>query len=350
MALSGSLLWGACQVPNPAYDSHVRQAEEDATDAVSSALDGAAVGAHQDGASMKLDAGPTPDAGSVAADASVVRQDAKSLPLDAALLPIDAPASLAEAAAAPSPDAPPPAPDASELLLPPLAANLRTGLVGYWPLDRTIGTGTPDHSGHGNHAEIEASDKQGVWAEGKFDRAARFGGGAGPALRVAASASVNSVIGAVTVAAWILPTDANAEPLSTVISRQEGDQTHDQYDLTVSEGRLQFYMFEPGDFDRHRGVSADLSTPPGAWIHVAATCSGGNMRLYIDGVLRGSATFPVQLRATTKPVFIGTNVNEGDDGRRETMHGLMDEVLLYNRALTDVEIKELASRTAPLWR
>jgi hypothetical protein len=77
---------------------------------------------------------------------------------------------------------------------------------------------------------------------------------------------------------------------------------------------------------------SDSAVTDGAWHHAAATCDGKSLKLYLDG----------QLQKQTVPVrgSIVPSANELTIGMRKTaFDGVVDEVMIFNRALTAEEIK-----------
>ncbi len=74
------------------------------------------------------------------------------------------------------------------------------------------------------------------------------------------------------------------------------------------------------------------------WHHVAAVYDGSTFYLYVDGKLDGSEESTGLINVTTYPLWIGNNSQNTD---REWT-GLIDEVLIYNRALSVGEILYLA--------
>lgn len=91
---------------------------------------------------------------------------------------------------------------------------------------------------------------------------------------------------------------------------------------------------------------ADLlqtAPPDGAgWYHVACTFDGNVYRLYIDGVLRGSALRP-RSRVPLTDALIGAFIGPGRGFQQELYAGLIDDVRIYDRALADGEVAALAS-------
>jgi hypothetical protein len=75
---------------------------------------------------------------------------------------------------------------------------------------------------------------------------------------------------------------------------------------------------------------------PGAWHHVANTYDGTTETLYVDGVAVSSATFTMP-RAKVGSARLGTHFKNA-----EFFKGLLDDVRIWNRALTAVEVRSLA--------
>jgi hypothetical protein len=72
----------------------------------------------------------------------------------------------------------------------------------------------------------------------------------------------------------------------------------------------------------------------GAWTHVALTYDGAAMRLYVNGVLATSRATVGALQTTTSPLWIGGNSPWG-----EYFQGLIDDVRVYDRALSQADIQ-----------
>ena len=92
------------------------------------------------------------------------------------------------------------------------------------------------------------------------------------------------------------------------------------------------------------GVYHIVQTPAnvlilGTFQHVAATYDGSMMRIYVDGVEKANMPATGTIDPRTDPLVIGRNVpNPSIDWQ-----GLIDEVELYNRALTQPEIAAIFS-------
>jgi hypothetical protein len=71
------------------------------------------------------------------------------------------------------------------------------------------------------------------------------------------------------------------------------------------------------------------------WHHVAAVYNGSKMDLYVDGQLDVSKSASGSLYVSTTNVYIGGSPSQ-------SFNGLIDDVLIYSRALSEEEIQELA--------
>lgn len=72
----------------------------------------------------------------------------------------------------------------------------------------------------------------------------------------------------------------------------------------------------------------------GRWAHLAATYDGSALRIYVNGVLSGSAPAQGSLAPTTGPLRIGGNQRFG-----EFFNGAIDDVRVYNRALSSADLR-----------
>ena len=95
-------------------------------------------------------------------------------------------------------------------------------------------------------------------------------------------------------------------------------------------GILYFYTYQNGGYTR-LWTEAGAFPNDGQWHHVAATLSGSSGKLYLDGVLVEGKTLAAPDDATA-PLWLGT------DPVGRAWPGSMDQVQLYDRALTSHEV------------
>ena len=80
-------------------------------------------------------------------------------------------------------------------------------------------------------------------------------------------------------------------------------------------------------------VTGPSASPVGSWTHVALTYDGSLLRLYVNGVQAASANVSGAIQQSSNPLWIGGNQYN------ENFVGLIDDVRVYNRALTQAEIQ-----------
>jgi hypothetical protein len=197
------------------------------------------------------------------------------------------------------------------------------GLVGGWSFSEGTGATTADASGNGNTGAILGA----TWStQGRYGNALSFNG-TSSLVRVASSASLNLTTG-LTLSAWIRPT-ANLGGWRTIVQREA-----EAYFLTASNGTAG-RPAGGGTFGSSTPyASSTTATPVNAWSHVAVTYDGATIRLYINGTQVATRAAGGAIQTVSNPLSIGGNQPYG-----EYFQGLIDEVRVYGRALTQAEIQ-----------
>jgi Concanavalin A-like lectin/glucanases superfamily/HYDIN/CFA65/VesB-like, Ig-like domain len=193
--------------------------------------------------------------------------------------------------------------------------------LGYWALDETAGQTAADSSDVRNNGTTTAV----TWVAGHTAGGASFDGMTS-AIVVPEDASLDPY--AITIAAWINPVDWNGN--RRVLQKGAND---DQYRLLAEGGVFKFDV---------SGVGAIMTALPtvNVWTHVAGTYDGATLRLYVNGVEAVSAAATTPMPATSDPLFIGAKGAAGAAG--DHFSGVLDEVRLYGRALSQTEIMTIA--------
>ncbi|HUU70620.1 MAG TPA: LamG-like jellyroll fold domain-containing protein, partial [Planctomycetota bacterium] len=82
-------------------------------------------------------------------------------------------------------------------------------------------------------------------------------------------------------------------------------------------------------------VSSNTTVPAGQWAHVAVVCNTNHsIRIYVDGVLKNTGTWQGSFTRAASTMTLGA---------RGTTYvgGAIDEVMVYNRALSDQEVRNI---------
>ena len=138
-----------------------------------------------------------------------------------------------------------------------------------------------------------------------------------------------------TASAWFRTTNG-AAVVQGIVSKYQ-DASANGWTLVVQNGRLRgFYYRSFSNFalDAFPGTSV----ADGAWHHAAMTVDATGGKLYLDGVLVGSGTWASGGSASTsaEPLLIGRYYNYAN-----RFLGALDEITVWNRALTGTEIQSL---------
>lgn len=94
---------------------------------------------------------------------------------------------------------------------------------------------------------------------------------------------------------------------------------------------------------------SDAAVNDGTWKHAAATFDGETLRLYLDGRLqRQTASAPGPIRADGRELVIGLNASDPRPGETgQSFGGRLDELMIFNRALSEPEIQALIEAAPP---
>lgn len=231
-------------------------------------------------------------------------------------------------------------------VFPPLA----NGMVAYWPLDEVIGVKTPDLV---NGYDMELSNMTAAdQVAGKFGKAFQFEnsrqtflkrvGGVGeklpinqhPAFTISIWANVKGT-GLTDLRLFSEGTTSDNNPLFN-IGTDNGGGT-DKLDL----------FFRQTGLTTVNHIKSETDALDGTWRHIAfVQQTDGARALYIDG-----AKDPLEIPAKEAGAWRVSNTSIGGILRANPTHwltGLLDDVALWDRALSEAELKELVTKGTPI--
>jgi hypothetical protein len=152
-----------------------------------------------------------------------------------------------------------------------------------------------------------------------------------------------------TMSAWIKPTGLNMVDSNGIITKRLDRGIQSEFSLFVWTGN--HVWVDVGDTDRYSGTAV-LSNNPTSWIQVTAVFDGtrtptDRVRLFINGVADPLQHVQIgnlgdTLPTYDSPVHIGcTPAPSATPPTQQTFLGELDNVTLWNRALSDEEIAKL---------
>ncbi len=203
------------------------------------------------------------------------------------------------------------------------STSVKSGLVAAYGFEELSGTQVIDASGYGNHGTISGATRV---TTTQFGNVLRFNGSSNW-VTINDSASLDLASG-MTIEAWVYP---------TAIS---GWRTVTMKEQTSSAS---YWLYANDDTSRPANVvnvggtvwqlSAGSQLPINTWSHLASTYDGATQKLYLNGVLAGSRAQTGAIALSSGALRIGGNSVWG-----EYFAGYIDELRVYNRALTQAEI------------
>jgi len=211
---------------------------------------------------------------------------------------------------------------------------VRDRMAAQWKLNATGGSTAFDDTGNGNTLTLyNMNDSD--WVEGHQGNALELDGD-DDYLSLNSGTRLNLTRN-FTICAWIHPDNISA--LQGIVTKLAG--TNDkQYALSVSNSGMLQFDYEVGDNDYvlNSGV---LTTEK--WQHVGVMVDDAlNIKLYIDAVEVGSGTASVETAALdSHPMTIG---RWSGSYNNNYFDGLIDQVVIFDRALSAEKIWQLAAR------
>lgn len=193
-----------------------------------------------------------------------------------------------------------------------------------------------DSSGNANHATTTGSP---AYVAGKYSSALSLSGASQYAM---APAGILASTTNFTLAAWVYWNGGNAWQRIFDF----GNDTTQYLFLTPSSGSgtLRFAISTNGNAAGAEQILETAPLPIGQWRHVAVTRNGNSARLYTNGVVAASGAVTIA-PANFNPVlnFLGASQYPADP----FFNGRLDEMFIYNYALSDAEITRLMNNQPP---
>ncbi len=216
-----------------------------------------------------------------------------------------------------------------------------SGLVAYWSMDEN--TGTIVHQVNTESGVVNTTN-QGTWngnttlnySTGVIGNALQFDG-VDDYVNAGNDASLN-ITSSFSATAWIKPTVGSD---SGIISKDGISGNRGRYLLLMADGTLRSLISSNGTLITYFATTKIVNSS--VWQHVATVydASAQTLKVYINGVDE-SGTLTGTIPASINVCTISNRI-----GSRSTsyLNGSIDEVRIYNRALSQLEIKRLYNLT-----
>jgi pimeloyl-ACP methyl ester carboxylesterase len=209
------------------------------------------------------------------------------------------------------------------------------GLVAYYPFNGNANDESPSHLNNGTvNGAILTSDRKGL-----ANSAYNFDGSSSISANLGSDLSTTEN----TLSVWlVISGSGNSNPRIVGVgpSGTPGQNYALILDGTGNPRRLEYYSGQGGGINLFSTSTLSNSTE---WKHITATFKNNVARFYINGVFDSQANGTNGLSTFSSSILqIGRSIS-GTDG----FNGKLDDIRIYNRALTDTEVQALYQAEAP---
>jgi hypothetical protein len=212
-------------------------------------------------------------------------------------------------------------------------ADLNTGLVAHWSFDGNTLDSSVNHLdglGYGTVTYVSGIAGQAI----KFD---------GTSTYINAGNSSLFDVNKHSIVAWINPSDISNNMIIGKVNPFE----YETIGLSLNKKYLMTWFAT--DMEVNHGLKSSKTITTNQWYQVAETYDGKYVYFYINGVLNGKKPRTGVIRTNTNDLAIGRHGGDADQGEDSLFfNGLIDEVSIYNRALTADEIASLYNQSIPV--
>jgi hypothetical protein len=206
------------------------------------------------------------------------------------------------------------------------------GLVGHWKFDDGSGTQVADAAG-GNPGTLVGNP---AWTPGRVGGGLTFGGGNFVQVADSAALRVGQAGADFSVAFWMRVEQAPNGQWRALIHKGSTN-----YERTFA------LWLRPGDQRLHFRISTTASWNEGGnsvgalalnqWTHVAYVKAGNRLTLYLNGIKDSEVTLAGTVLGNTGPLYVGKDPWYGGAASS------LDDLRIYNRALTAAEVQALGA-------
>jgi hypothetical protein len=198
-------------------------------------------------------------------------------------------------------------------------------LISWWP-----GDGNANDIQNGNNGTLQGGA---TFAPGKIEQAFSFSSTSDDVL---VPHSDNQNTGAqISVDAWVLVPNSFSGTTTLHIVNKQTPNVNDGYRLEiVNAGQPNALNFEIITGDGLFFIQVQDVITPGVWQHLAGTYDGLTLRIYVNGVEVGNSPASGSILPVTGDLMIGLETGQSTPW-------LLDEVDLFDRALSQSEIQEI---------
>ncbi len=213
--------------------------------------------------------------------------------------------------------------------------NYTDSLVGHWKFDEGQSNSAIDASSKTNNGVLgnSTSGTLPLWMTNSSCKLASclYFDGSSDFVNISDSSTLD-MTNAITISAWVKPVWGGGLNYPKILEKgnSEAYALMAQYN---GDNKPAFILYIGGG---EKNIGSPDPVGQNQWYHITGTYDGTQMKIYVDGILKGNKTQTGSIGTTNSNLFIGRDSSTNSD---EWFNGAIDEVKVWNRALTPEEIK-----------
>jgi len=196
------------------------------------------------------------------------------------------------------------------------------GLVGYWRFEGNA----DDCSGNNNNGTVYGATQ----VDGKFGKAYNFDG-----TQYISKASGNSILdltNSVTISCWIKTSTAATVNIPSFFTRGRNSYLLTNSNGVADDAKVVLYIYSGG----WKNLKGNTKINDNIWHHIVGTYDHQFLKVYLDGILDCTPLAlngDIAIDSTNLYYYIGKYSNS-------YITSIIDELKIYNRALSEAEIRQ----------
>ena len=210
------------------------------------------------------------------------------------------------------------------------------GLVGYWPFNGNAN----DESGNGNNGTVNGavltSDRNGS------SNSAYLFNGTTDYINILASNSLNfETNNKFSISYWVKAQSLSTSQLSIVLNKQTSlGSTQDGWNSNIETNNKCTLRIQNGTSTSSCTFnSGSTLISPSIYYHVVQIFDNGTYKIYINNASVSQGSCAALIGDNTSNMFIGKPIWTAPNAKGT--NGIIDDIAIYNRALTDQEVTNL---------
>ncbi len=206
----------------------------------------------------------------------------------------------------------------------------------WWHFNESLGNLVMDSSGNANTGTISGAS----WTAGKFGSALRFNGST--SFVEVPDSDVLDGGSQITIEAWVKPVLGTRGTVVAKYTYNSSIPVNDRvYELDIdTDGKVKFALSSNGTGSGVVWLASSNAVINNAWNHIVATSNGTSMKIYINGVLDpNTKSAPSAIHSSPYNLQIGAWRYDAIGAMDTYFNGLIDEVRILKKALTEEELK-----------